>query len=89
MIVALFVHVVFGTAMAYRLWFIMSERVSATVSSITTLMVPVVGVLAAMALVGDRPSSLDWVGFAFVLAGTALIVLKLDLTPREASEEKG
>jgi drug/metabolite transporter (DMT)-like permease len=87
-IVALFVHIVPGTAMAYWLWFIMSERVSATVASITTLMVPVVGVLAAMALVGDRPSALDWGGFAFVLAGAALIVLKLDLAPREASEVK-
>ena len=87
-IVALFVHIVPGTAMAYWLWFIMSERVSATVSSITTLMVPVVGVLAAMVLVGDRPSALDWGGFAFVLAGAALIVLKLDLdlAPREASK---
>ena len=80
-IVALFVHIVPGTAMAYWLWFIMSERVSATVSSMTTLMVPVVGVLAAMALVGDRPSVVDWCGFALVLAGAALIVLKLDFAP--------
>lgn len=79
-IAALFVHIVPGTAMAYWLWFVMSERVSATVSSMTTLMVPVVGVLAAMALVGDRPSVTDWCGFAFVLAGAALIVLKLDFT---------
>ena len=77
-IIAMFVHIVFGTAMAYWLWFIMSERVSATVSSMTTLMVPVVGVLAAMALVGDRPSVTDWCGFALVLMGAALMVLKLD-----------
>ena len=82
-ILALFVHIVPGTAMAYWLWFIMSERVSATVSSMTTLMVPVVGVLAAMALVGDRPSVMDWCGFALVLAGAALIVLKLDFSPAE------
>lgn len=80
-IVALLFHIVIGTAMAYWLWFIMSERVSATISSMTTLMVPVVGVMAAMALVGDRPSALDWCGFAFVLAGAALIVLRLDFTP--------
>jgi drug/metabolite transporter (DMT)-like permease len=80
-IVALFVHIVPGTAMAYWLWFIMSERLSATVSSMTTLMVPVVGVLAAMALVGDRPSATDWCGFALVLAGAALIVLRLDVAP--------
>ena len=83
-IAALFIHIVPGTAMAYWLWFIMSERVSATVSSMTTLMVPVVGVLGAMALVGDRPSLTDWCGFALVLAGAALIVLKLRFTPAGA-----
>ncbi|MEP6702578.1 MAG: EamA family transporter, partial [Betaproteobacteria bacterium] len=84
--VALFVHIVPGTAMAYWLWFILSERVSATVASLTTLMVPVVGVLSAMLLVGDRPSPTDWCGFALVLGGAALIVLGPqllgDLPPR-------
>jgi drug/metabolite transporter (DMT)-like permease len=37
-------------------------------------------VLAATALVGDRPSATDWCGFALVLAGAALIVLKLEFT---------
>jgi len=86
---ALFVHIVPGTAMAYWLWFIMSERMSATVSSMTTLMVPVVGVLAAMALVGDRPSALDWCGFAFVLAGAALVVLKLNFAPALPAARSG
>ena len=72
---ALFVHIVLGTALAYWLWFILSEHVSATVASLTTLMVPVVGVLSAMALICDRPSATDWIGFAFVLGGAALIVL--------------
>ena len=72
---ALFHHIVPGTAVAYWLWFILSERVSATVASLTTLMVPVVGVLSAMALVGDRPSVTDWCGFVLILGGAALIVL--------------
>ncbi len=75
---ALSFHIVLGTAVAYWLWFILSERVSATVAALTTLTVPVVGVLGAMALVGDRPGVLDWWGFACVLAGAAVIVLKLD-----------
>lgn len=76
---ALVFHIVAATALAYWLWFVMSEKMGATVSSMTTLMVPVVGVLGAMLLVGDRPSALDWIGFAFVLAGAAMIVLRLDL----------
>ena len=77
--IAMFMHIVPGTAIAYWLWFVMSERLSASVSSMTTLMVPVVGVLSAMLLVGDRPSIVDWCGFLLVLAGAAMIVLKLDL----------
>ena len=64
-----------GTAAAYWLWFVLSERISATTASLTTLAVPVVGVLGAMALVGDRPAAQDWWGFALVLAGAALTVL--------------
>lgn len=74
---ALAFHTVIGTSLAYWFWFILAERVSATVSSLTTLMVPVVGVLGAMWLVGDRPSALDWAGFALVLAGAAMTLLGL------------
>jgi drug/metabolite transporter (DMT)-like permease len=80
---AMFMHIVPGTAIAYWLWFVMSERMSATISSMTTLMVPVVGVSSAMLLVGDRPSTLDWLGFLFVLAGAAMIVLKLRVPARQ------
>ncbi|WP_326534688.1 DMT family transporter [Pseudorhodoferax sp.] len=74
---ALFFHIVAGTALAYWLWFILAERVSATVSSLTTLAVPVVGVAGAMLLVGDRPSGSDWLGFVLVLAGAAMTMLQL------------
>jgi drug/metabolite transporter (DMT)-like permease len=74
---ALLFHVVLGTAIAYWLWFVLAERVTATVSSLTTLSVPVVGVLGAMVLVGDRPSGSDWIGFALVIGGAALTVLDL------------
>ena len=76
-VAALSFHIILGTAVAYWLWFVLSERVSATVAALTTLMVPVVGVLGAMTLVGDRPGAADWWGFAFVLAGAAMIVLNL------------
>lgn len=70
-------HVVIATAVAYVLWYRLLASASATVSSLTTLAVPVVGVIGAMALVGDRPSAADWVGFALVLGGAALAVLRV------------
>ena len=75
-LVALAYHVVVATAIAYVLWYRLLAAHSVTVASLTTLAVPVVGVLGAMALVGDRPSAADWLGFALVLAGAALAVLK-------------
>lgn len=65
-------HVVCATAMAYLLWFILLDRMPAGAASITTFAIPVVGVLSAMALVGDRPSALDWVGFSVVMGAAAI-----------------
>jgi drug/metabolite transporter (DMT)-like permease len=73
---ALAYHVVIATAFAYVLWYRLLDSATATVSSLTALAVPVVGVLGAMALVGDRPSVLDWAGFALVLSAAALVLLK-------------
>jgi drug/metabolite transporter (DMT)-like permease len=71
-------HVIGAMAIAYVLWFSLLAQVSATVSALTTLMVPVVGVLSAMALVGDRPTSLDWVGFAAILLAAALVLVRFE-----------
>ena len=74
-------HVVIATAVAYVLWYRLLASATATVSSLTTLAVPVVGVIGAMALVGDRPSGADWLGFALVLGGAALAVLRVGSPP--------
>ena len=75
--VALAWHVLIATAVAYVLWYRLLASASATVASLTTLAVPVVGVLGAMALVGDRPSGADWLGFVLVLGGAERVVLPM------------
>jgi drug/metabolite transporter (DMT)-like permease len=72
---AMVFHVVIAIALGYLLWFVLLQRHGAAVSALTTLAVPVVGVLGAMALVGERPSAADWGGFTLVLAGATLILL--------------
>ena len=74
---AMIFHILPATALAYWLWTLLSDQVGASVSSMTTLLVPVVGVLGAMGLVGDRPSTIDWLGFALVLGGAALVLRQL------------
>lgn len=72
---ALLYHVILANALAYFLWFGMLDRISATTTAMTTLMIPVVGVLGAMALIGDRPSVLDLAGFAAILVAAAIVLL--------------
>lgn len=72
---ALGYHIIVATAFAYVLWYRLLDSASATVSSLTVLAVPVVGVLGAMALVGERPGAVDWAGFALVLGAAGLVLL--------------
>ncbi len=65
-------HVVGATALAYVLWFTLLDRLTVGAASMTTFAIPVVGVIGAMVLVGDRPGLLDYVGFAAVIAAAGL-----------------
>ena len=79
-VVAVLYHVVIATALAYVWWYQLLAVTSATVSALTTLAVPVVGVIGAMMLVGERPGPLDLLGFVLVLGGAAAVILQ----PRRA-----
>ncbi len=74
--VAMAFHILIATAVAYVLWYRLLSSTTATVAALTTLAVPVVGVLGAMSLVGERPAPADWAGFALVLSGAALVLLR-------------
>jgi len=70
--VAIAYHVVGATALAYLLWFTLLDRLTVGAAAMTTFAIPVVGVVGAMVLVGDRPGLLDYVGFAAVIAAAGL-----------------
>ena len=59
---------VIGTALAYLLWFQLVVRLPAGTAGLGTLLVPVVGVAASIALMGERPSGADFAGFALIFA---------------------
>lgn len=64
------------------LWFTLLARVSVAAASLTTLAIPVVGVIGAMTIVGERPAALDYVGFAAVLAAAGVTMLGARPGPR-------
>ncbi len=69
-------NVIFGTALSYVVWFEVVARLPAATASLGVLMVPVVGVGSAMLLVGDRPTFMDFCGFALVLSASACVLLR-------------
>jgi drug/metabolite transporter (DMT)-like permease len=66
---------VVGSGIAYALWFAIVGRLSAATASLGTLGNPVVGVIATVLIVGERPTATDIVGFALIFAASACVLL--------------
>jgi O-acetylserine/cysteine efflux transporter len=58
-----------ATLLAYSLWTRLLQRHPAGRVTPFSLLVPVVGLVAAMTLLGEQPSALQWAGTAAVLCG--------------------
>jgi drug/metabolite transporter (DMT)-like permease len=56
-------------------WFKIVSRASAGVSALGTLMIPVVGVLSSMLVLGERPSWHEYAALALVIAAIATVVI--------------
>jgi drug/metabolite transporter (DMT)-like permease len=82
-IAALVFNIVGGMAIATLLWQYVLHRLPTTISSLSSLIVPIVGVLAAWLQLGERPSPLEGAGMGLILLGLAL----LPLTRRETALE--
>jgi drug/metabolite transporter (DMT)-like permease len=64
-----------GNGAAYGLWFSIVGRLPATTAALGILGSPVIGVIASILILGDRPSAADYVGFALILAASACVLL--------------
>lgn len=84
-LVAFAFHIIGATSVAYLLWFTILDRNSVSTSALLSFAVPVVGVLSAMLLVGDRPSVADIAGFAAILFAAGL-AMRSSLSRKNASE---
>jgi len=74
-LMALTYHIFFGMAAGYILWFEIIARLPAGVAALGTLLVPVVGVSAAVLLLGERPSVPDLLGFALIFSAAVCVLL--------------
>ena len=61
-------------AIAHWAWFTLARTLPVTVSSMSSLPVPVVGVFAGMLVLGERPGLAEWIALALVLAALVAVL---------------
>ena len=69
---------IIGSGLCYFLWFGIVRRLPASTAALGILASPVIGVITAMIVLGERPTLYDAIGFAFMLAASAIVVLRPD-----------
>ncbi|HEX5962034.1 MAG TPA: DMT family transporter [Rhodanobacteraceae bacterium] len=73
-VAALLYNGLLSSGVCWVLWALVVQRLSANVAGLTSLAVPVAGVLFAWGLLQERPSPAEWLGI--VLIGAALLALQ-------------
>jgi drug/metabolite transporter (DMT)-like permease len=72
---ALGFNAVGAMAVATLLWLYILHRLPTTISSLSSLIVPIVGVLAAWLQLGERPSAAETAGMILILIALALLIV--------------
>lgn len=76
---------ILGTGIAYFIWFNIIGRLTTAMASLGSLINPVVGVLGAVLILGDRPTVSDWIGFALIFSAAACVMIpQRDKPPPDA-----
>jgi drug/metabolite transporter (DMT)-like permease len=66
---------IFGTGIAYFVWFNIIGRLSTAMASLGSLANPVVGIIGTAIILGERPTTPDIVGFALIFGAAACVLL--------------
>jgi drug/metabolite transporter (DMT)-like permease len=74
LIAALSFNAVGGMATATLLWLYILYRLPATISSLSSLIVPVIGVLSAWIQLGEQPTAAEGAGMLLILVGLGLLI---------------
>jgi drug/metabolite transporter (DMT)-like permease len=66
---------ILGTGIAYFIWFNIIGRLSTATASLGALINPIVGVIGAVIILGDRPTVPDMIGFALIFSAAACVLI--------------
>lgn len=59
----------------YVIWYRLSRKLSPVVSSLSIMLVPVIGVISSAITVGEHVTALDWLALALILTAMAVVLL--------------
>jgi len=79
---ALVYNIVLGTSLAWFLWLFILSRLPAGLSGLASLVIPVVGILAAWLQLGERPGLWEGAGVIAVITGLGLLAWSEGRTTR-------
>jgi drug/metabolite transporter (DMT)-like permease len=71
-------HAILAQAVATALWFVILGGLPAGVAAIGSLLVPAVGVIGAMTLIGERPTWGDLLGLVLIVSASAVVLLRFE-----------
>ena len=77
---------IFGVGLAHFLWWSIVGKLPTVTASIGALLVPVVGVIASIVVLGERPTLNDIAGFVLIFSAAACVLLQPTMRPMEMPE---
>lgn len=69
-------NIFFAGTLANLAWFMMARTMPVAVSSLSSLPVPVVGVISGMILLGERPGPQEWIALGLVLGALFTVLFE-------------
>ena len=69
-------NILFAGALANLAWFMLARTLPVAVSSLSSLPVPVVGVISGMIVLGERPGLQEWIALALVVGALFIVMLE-------------
>ncbi len=75
-LIGLVISGLFGTGLAYFLWYNVVQMVPAMTASLGVLSAPVIGVISSAIIIGERPTLPDIVGYVLIFLASACVMLQ-------------
>jgi drug/metabolite transporter (DMT)-like permease len=72
---ALIYNVFIAGTIAHWTWFVLARSLPVAVSSLSTLPIPVVGVISGMLVLGEKPGASEWIALALVVCALAAVLM--------------